>query len=80
MPIGGPHLAVREREMRWDGGPVGWACWAEEKRREGRERCGLGWEERRKKFSFFLTQTSFEQNSFENKLNLNFGCYKSYPP
>ena len=46
-------------------------------RKGGEEEGGLGWFGERRKFSFFifLTQTSFEQNSFENKLNLNFGCY-----
>jgi len=40
---------MRERkEVGWWAGRMG--LLAEEKRREGRERCGLGWEERRKYF------------------------------
>ena len=76
MPIGGPHLAVRERkEVGWWAGGMGLLGRGEKKRGEGEMWAGLG----REKKEFFLTQTSFEQNSFENKLNLNFGCYKSYP-
>ena len=54
---GGAHRSVREREgervgVDWAGG-MGLLGREEKKRKEGRERCGLGWEERRKKFSFF---------------------------
>ena len=76
MPIGGPHLAVRERKEggSWAGG-MGLLGRGEKKRGEGEMWAGLG----REKKEFFLTQTSFEQNSFENKLNLNFGCYNILP-
>ena len=81
MPTGGPHLAVRERkEVGWWAGGMGLLGRGEKKRGEGEMWAGLG---REKKeiffFFFFLTQTSFEQNSFENKLNLNFGCYNILP-
>ena len=56
---------------RWDGlaGP---------RRKEERGGRDVGWAGKREERNF-LTQTSFEQNSFENKLNLNFGCYNILP-
>ena len=76
MPTGGPHLAVRERKgVGWWAGGMGLLGRGEKKRGEGEMWAGLG----REKKEFFLTQTSFEQNSFENKLNLNFGCYNILP-
>ena len=78
---GGAHRSVREREgervgVDWAGG-MGLLGREEKKRGEGEMWAGLGRE--KKEVFFFLTQTSFEQNSFENKLNLNFGCYKCPP-
>ena len=62
----GAHLAVRVRE---DGGGMGrrrdWAVWALREKKEGEEKVGWAEIERRKKFSFFLTQT------YLNKINLN---------